>query len=202
MSERPIDDPAVVDDLHLLVHPGWGMNHSTELFDDGRELFDRYGRRADAMAEGDMLLAYLWKPTEPGKGEVDRFVHERICGLRQKLGKRMIVVSNGMKLFYDLEGVERDFLRVKDIAEVRGHRIDRATRIIAYGESFRACVPNTARVLAKALQSFRRPVISAHDTNVGVRIGETRERQRARFGHLAELTSFDGVDISWAVPEE
>lgn len=202
MSERPIDDPTDVDGLHLLVHPGWGMNHSTELFDDGRELFDRYGRKTDAMAEGDMLLAYLWKPTEPGKGEVDRFVHDRICGLRQKLGKRMIVVSNGIKLFYDLEGVERDFLRAKELAKVRGYSIDRATRIIAYGEAFRSCVPSTARVLAKALQSFRRPVISAHDTNVGVRIGESREGQRARFRHLAGLTSFDGVDIDWTVPEE
>lgn len=197
-SDRSID----IDRLHFLVHPGFGLDYSKRVTKRGHELFDRYDRKADEVGNNGMLLAYLWSSGKEEGSPAQRFVHERICGLKDKLRQRMIVVSDGMKLFHDEDGLRQDFARVRKIALARGFWIDEATDIVAYGESFQVCVPNATRVLMKALGSYFKPTISVHNTNAGYRVGETREAERARLAKWSKEIGMPDILLDWTVPDE
>jgi hypothetical protein len=202
MPERPIDDLRDVDALHLLVHPGFGAYAGNRVDARSVELFDRYDRKAAALGPDGMMVALLCEPTRPNGREHQRFVHERISALKAALRGRMIVLSEGSKLFSDEEGLARDFVRAKDgVARARGYWIDEATELVAYGETFGECVPATLRLAGEAYGSFWR-TISVHETNMGYRPGETPAEERARFARWARRIPDGDVRYDWTVPDE
>lgn len=190
-----------VDHLHLLVHPGYGSQYENRISKEERTLFDRYHEIVDGMGDRDLLVALLMEaPNEKGNRQ-QRFVAQRITEMKHKLEKRMILVSSGLHVITNPPRMVEDLGRVGSVAHARRLAIDSKTECFLAGESFRHCVPASGMMANDVFRFSSPPVIRAHFTNLGVRKGETREMEQARFDEIEEQPHFPTVLVDWSVPE-
>lgn len=189
-----------VDRLHVLVYPGFGVTMSGTVDERTQVLFDRYKRKAEEMQRDEFMFLLASHPPTT-RSEHERYVHDRICELKEILRQRMTMLSHGKRLFFPKD-IEEDLLRAKAVAGARGFVIDRSTVAVVYGETFHACVPAAARAVEDAFALPMEPVILAHETNIGYKKGETPEQERKRFAEIAPTILSTRAIVNWTVPKE
>ncbi len=188
-----------VEYLHCLTHPGFGAYINQGVKPEHEMLFERYAEMARAMTARDAMIAMLYRPVAQN-ANYETFVHDRIVRMKEELGQRMLIISLGTRLFYP-DQLGADIVRARDVFHHRGLSIAQSTHCIAYGETYKSCVPTFASAIVTAYQLSTPATMPAHYTNIGVRPGETLDGQVERFAAIEEQRFLPNVVVDWAVPE-
>jgi len=188
-----------VEYLHCLIHPGFGAYIQEKVTPEHEILFDRYAEMANAMTARDAMIALLYRPVSEGK-DYERFVHDRIVRMKEELSQRMLIISQGSRLFHP-KLLAKDVVRAREVFGKRGMDITEDTQCIAYGETYISCVPRFARAVVTKYKLLAPATMALHYTNMGVRPDETLDQQRKRFEELETQRFRPKVIMDWAVPE-
>lgn len=200
---------ANVETLHLLVHPGFGMEAKKLKEPRHVELFHRYEESATTMKSNDAMIVFpmfplhYWKQSNPIAGEMIGFM-ERIKDI---LAERCTIMPapqidfSSAKFFQNLD-------KALSVLEERGLSVSRETQSKAYGETWGTCVPTVAQDVNIACQLKDKTVVETHRTNLGVRDNETPREEAERFMILGVADravhevrqKFDRLRFDFSVP--
>jgi len=157
--------------LHFLIHPGYlgdpKLCHRRNAefgLQQARVAFAKYKTKAKRMEENECLVAFSHIESSELKRVIrgndgtektayERLVADGLMALRERLGKRFVLLSNRhevIELDCGKEKVVETFAMMRRILGARGYRFGKNTETEAFGETLGCCVDEAADSLSRA----------------------------------------------------
>lgn len=205
-----------VEQLHFLIHPGWGSDPDTSdviyrndaEWEEGKKgaeelyapLLQAYIDRSKCLTKQGLLAVFLHaKPEELRQDFARRKLYTAVIQqLRGILGRRMIVLSDKHEIF---EGFSKNGLKdvtdtidvLRRISAKRGFIFTDATPTIAYGETLTCCLADGANALNAAGRFLEETVVEARLSD---RFSSTREQMQKEINDFITPETHDCIIIT------